>query len=579
MHAHNDRGLALDRNRRYGEAIGAYRKALRYCDVRRHCNVIKRNLMHSYNDRGIRLKARGKYAEAVRDYKLALKYCAAKKDCVVIRGNLRSAKASLEYQRAAEKRRREREAREAREARERKRIEATRKRLASAVEGGDWKTALADQAVLVEKNKNDPGAWKTFAEYLEKAGRLDDAATAMRRAAMLAGGDAASDISKMYRRDAARRAGNGEYKVAIAQQAMALDLRRDDAGLWQGLGDYMAKDGQLDKAATAYRRAHELGGPDPEDKIFALYQADVLTRAGTLKPAGRIKLYQALIEKFPDARANLTRRRLAEELAGQNRTKEADAVLREVARLVPGSAVAGTGQPGGFEKSHGEQGLGPKAGQQVGDAGDEGKGTDALKVGKPGKDLQTAAHHSGTATEASAAGAKAEAMQGFDTAGRRLGGETDVPAVAGVPIRTKDGPAAIPEIPKDIGADIPPAKRKKVAEALAGNKMWKKLADKRKTIETRRAKIAERRKQLESELDSPALAKNAKKKAEIVAEITKSVIEDDKARQALHDVKIGQKTVAETISFDIEIEEEDGSEEADPKQAGELKPATPKTTN
>ena len=176
---------------------------------------------------------------------------------------------------------RERTARAARLDLERQRA-ATKRSLAAAIARGDYETAVVVQAGLVEANKNDPKLWQDFATYLEKSGQLDKAATAIRRAALLSKKDAAPLISAMYRRDAAARAASGDLRSAIAQQAMAVEASNKDFSLWRELAGYLEKDGQIDHAATAYRRAHSLGGPNPDAKIFAMYQADVLAKSGSL---------------------------------------------------------------------------------------------------------------------------------------------------------------------------------------------------------------------------------------------------------------------------------------------------------
>ena len=175
------------------------------------------------------------------------------------------------------------------------------------------------QAGLVEANKNDPKLWQDFATYLEKSGQLDKAATAIRRAALLSKKDAAPLISAMYRRDAAARAASGDLRSAIAQQAMAVEASNKDFSLWRELAGYLEKDGQIDHAATAYRRAHSLGGPNPDAKIFAMYQADVLAKSGSVSGAEKVKLYRSLIEKFPDARSNIVRDGLAEDRSNKTR--------------------------------------------------------------------------------------------------------------------------------------------------------------------------------------------------------------------------------------------------------------------
>ena len=213
-------------------------------------------------------------------------------------------------------------------------------RIVAAVARGDYKAAITDQALVLASNKNDPKAWQDFSTYLEKAGRLDDAATAIARAAQIGGGDASGEVSALYQRDALAKAGKGDFKAAIAQQAMAIKERKNDPRLWREMGDYMQKAGRLDNAATALRRAYRLGGGDPEEEIFQMYQSDVFSRAETLSSDQRIAVYRSHLERYSDVRGNPVRQRLAQELKKQSRVDQARDVDLQIAKFDLRDAVA-----------------------------------------------------------------------------------------------------------------------------------------------------------------------------------------------------------------------------------------------
>lgn len=242
---------------------------------------------------------------------------------------------ALLKKRAQTRKRTARLAKAARLKRQRAELAAAPGRVAAAVKRGDYKAALTDQALVLAANKKDPGAWRDFSTYLEKSGRLDDAATAIRRAALLAGNNPSAAIAAMYQRDAIAKGKKGDFTKAIAQQAMAVAAKKDDPDLWRALADYMEKAGQLDNAATALWRAKILGGPDPEEQIFQMYQTDVLARAVPLAGEEKIALYQSHIEKFADVRGNPVRHRLARELLRQQRVNEARQVYQRIASLDP----------------------------------------------------------------------------------------------------------------------------------------------------------------------------------------------------------------------------------------------------
>lgn len=492
----------------------------------------------------------------------------------------------LERQRQAKlaKLERDRKAREARLERERQALAAAKRRLATAVERGDYRTAVAVQAVLVNADKDDPRLWQDFARYLEKSGQLDKAATAIRQAALLAGTDASSLVSAMYQRDAVAHAASGNRRKAIAQQAMAIEASKNNAGLWLGLAEYMEKDGQLDNAAVAYRRAHMLGAPNPEDKIFAMHFEHTLTKAGSVDGGRKIEIYRSLVEKFPDARSNFARHRLAEELLKQRRTREAHDVLQRIADLDPSdkaartrlAAIQGSNQASSVPltvQSHGERGRGKVVSETASAAG---YGTSSAAPGKqvsePKKDIQTVTHHGRNALDAtSAATAKDQAMLGFDTAGRGL---APLPTVA---IPRGRGTGSSDVIPEDIGADVPAAKRQQVIAALSKSPEWAKLADRREEIETKRAEIATRRDQLDASYQSSEVRKDPGKRAAIAAEIAKAVIEDDKIRNDLHKVKTEQQTAVkkavETVSFSVELVDEKSADDTERKETPDSSPA------
>jgi hypothetical protein len=348
----------------------------------------------------------------------------------------------------------------------------------------------------------------------------------------------------------------------------------------------MGKDGQLENAAVAYRRAHMLGAPNPEDKIFAMHIEQTLTKAGSADAGRRIEIYRSLVEKFPDARSNFARHRLAEELLKQQRTKEAHEVLRRIADLDPSdkaartrlAAIQGQASSGPLTvQSHGERGRGRVVSETASAAG---YGTSSAASGRqvsgPMKDVRTVTHHGGQAAEASkivggAETARDQAMLGFDTGGSK---QAPLPTVA-APRGREIGNSGV--IPEDIGADVPAAKLQQVTAALSKDPEWAKLADRREEIETKRDAIAARRDKLEASYQTPEVRKDPGKRAAIAAEIAKAVIEDDKVRGDLHKVKTEQqdavKKAVETVSFSIELVVEKKADDTERKVTPDSSPA------
>ncbi|MHA1522787.1 MAG: hypothetical protein ACTSY1_00115 [Alphaproteobacteria bacterium] len=251
-----------------------------------------------------------------------------------------AARKKLVRQKRAAKKERGRIARVARAEQLRADLAAAPGRVAAAVNRGDYKAAVTDQALVLAANKTDPKAWQDFSTYLEKSGRVEAAVTAIARAALLSGRDAASEIAAIYGRDAAAKAGRGDMQKAIAQQAMAVKTEKNNPKLWRQMGDYMAKNGQLANAATALRRARILGGPDPETSIFQMYQSDALSRAEPLESDQKVAIYRSHLEKYSDQRGNLVRHRLAQELLKQKRTAQAREVYQQIASLDLRDSVA-----------------------------------------------------------------------------------------------------------------------------------------------------------------------------------------------------------------------------------------------
>jgi len=168
------------------------------------------------------------------------------------------------------------------------------------------------------------------------------------------------------------------------------------------------------------------------------------------------------------------------------------------------------------------------------------------KVGKPGEDLQTTTHHGRSAATLSGEAAKQEAKKGFDTTGTGL-----APLPTNV-VDLRERAVNLPsEIPKDIGADIPTAKKQKVSDALKADPAWEKLKRARQAIEKKQVTIKSRRKSLQTELAKPL---PPPKRKVVLEKIANTYVEEKAAGDELFDVKKTQKKVVEDVAKTVTVE-------------------------